>query len=216
MSGGGGTLLQSNIILHGPPGAGKTSLKQIVIGLPPLSKEMQSATNILDNAVRAVSTDKMHQFSVIENDKMLDMLADEIDYHGKQGNEITSEYNQTLPVEGLMSKIFRIMPSFTKLPVTMSDALSSLSLDSPSIPTPIQSIRERLGRAAGPVKIYNSSWHHIVDSGGQPQFMDILPLVYQSPSLNVVVIRLTDIVLMKNLKCVFTRKVEMSTLYPID
>ena len=211
MSGGGGKLLQSNIILHGPPGAGKTSLKQVMIGFPPLSKEMQSATNILDNAVRAVSTNKMHQFSVIENDKMLDMLAEEVDYHAKQGDDITSEYSQS---EGLMSKIFRIRPSFTKpAPVTMSDALSSpLSLDSPSKPTPIQSIRERLGRATGPVKIYDSSWHHIVDSGGQPQFMDILPLVYQSPSLNVVVIRLTDGLDEKSKVCFYEKGRDVYTL----
>ena len=56
----------------------------------------------------------------------------------------------------------------------------------------VLSIKERLDRATGPVKIYDSTWHNVVDSGGQPQFMDILPLVYRSPSLNVVVVRLTD------------------------
>ena len=40
--------------------------------------------------------------------------------------------------------------------------------------------------------MFNSKWYHLIDSGGQPQFYDILPLVYRSPSLNLVVIRLTE------------------------
>ena len=216
MSEGGGELLQSNIILHGPPGAGKTSLKQLMIGLPPLPKEKQFATNIIDNAVRAVSTDNVRQFSVIENDKMLDMLAEEVDSHvtmSKQGDHgpISTEYRAVRAPEGIMSKLFRIKPSFSKPSLdVISSCHDSTDPSKPSLP--IQSIRERLGRATGPVKIYDSSWHHIVDSGGQPQFMDILPLVYQSPSLNIIVIRLTDDLDDKSKVCFYEEGSDVYTL----
>ena len=32
----------------------------------------------------------------------------------------------------------------------------------------------------------------MIDSGGQPQFSDILPLVHRCPSLNIAVVRLTE------------------------
>ena len=43
MSEGGGNLSQSNIVMHGPPGAGKTSLKRVILGQPPLPKEEQNS-----------------------------------------------------------------------------------------------------------------------------------------------------------------------------
>ena len=75
MSEGGGNLSQSNIVMHGPPGAGKTSLKRVILGQPPLSKKEQNSTNIIENAVRAVRTEQLKQFEVVDNEQMIVNLA---------------------------------------------------------------------------------------------------------------------------------------------
>ena len=39
-------------------------------------------------------------------------------------------------------------------------------------------------------KIFDVDWIHLIDSGGQPQFLDILPLLFRTESLHIVVTRL--------------------------
>ena len=54
------------------------------------------------------------------------------------------------------------------------------------------SIRKKLLETEPSSRIFDSHWHHYVDSGGQPQFLDVLPLLYRSPSHCIVVIRLSE------------------------
>ena len=198
MEEGEGDLVQSNIVLHGPPGAGKSSVKRLIIGLPPLPKEKHTATDIVENAVRAISTSQMKHFKVIENEELIGMIANEVDRHKPQiKEEEKHSNNQTKPAASGKEPL-----QSTAKPAPVSTTVSSSSSfhsDEGSLPpqvslkaASIQSIRDRLSKARGPVKIFDSHWHHVVDSGGQPQFQDILPLVYRNPSFNIVVVRLTD------------------------
>ena len=198
MEEGEGDLVQSNIVLHGPPGAGKSSVKRLIIGLPPLPKEEQNATDIMENAVRAVCTSQMKHFKVIENEELIDMIANEVDRHKPQiKEEEEHSNNQTKPAASENEHLQSIAkPAPVSTTVSISFGLQS---DEGSLPqqislkaASIHSIRDKLSKARGPVKIFDSHWHHVVDSGGQPQFQDILPLVYRNPSFNIVVVRLTD------------------------
>ena len=80
-----------NITMHGPPGAGKTSLKRLIIGLSPLPPEEQNATDIVENAVRAVSTDRFIadggrsvMLTEVDNKELIKMLARKIESHQTQ------------------------------------------------------------------------------------------------------------------------------------
>ena len=198
MEEGEGDLVQSNIVLHGPPGAGKSSVKRLIIGLPPLPKEKHTATDIVENAVRAISTSQMKHFKVIENEELIGMIANEVDHHKPQiKEEGKHSNNQTkLTASGKEPVQSTAKPAPVSTTVNIGSSFQSdegslypqVSLKAASI----QSIRDRLSKARGPVKIFDSHWHHVVDSGGQPQFQDILPLVYCNPSFNIVVVRLTD------------------------
>ena len=198
MEEGEGDLVQSNIVLHGPPGAGKSSVKRLIIGLPPLPKEKHTSTNIVENAVRAISTSQIKHFQVIENEELIGMIANEVDHHKPQiKEEEKHSNNQSKPA---VSENKPLLSTAKPAPVSITvNKGSSLQSDKGSLPpqvslkaASIQSIRNMLSKARGPVKIFDSHWHHVVDSGGQPQFQDILPLVYRNPSFNIVVVRLTD------------------------
>ena len=196
MEEGGGKLIQSNIVLHGPPGAGKTSVKRLMIGLPALSKKEQTATNILDNAVRTICIDKMRQFEIIKNDDLIDMIAAEVEKQGsnRKGNKCTKSPFTSGDVHTGTSLANENPSASTTYSTARLATKSSLqaSLKAISNTASIKSIKDSLGKKRGCVKLFDSHWHHVIDSGGQPQFQDILPLVYRSPSLNIVVIRLTD------------------------
>ena len=64
--------------------------------------------------------------------------------------------------------------------------------DNLSQPTALHSINNKLKSVTPSSEMFDSQWYHLIDSGGQPQFYDILPLVYRSPAINIVVIRLTE------------------------
>ena len=84
-------------------------------------------------------------------------------------------------------------PTMSNPPVSFEEDDSSASQIQVSTSTAVMlSIIGSLKHANASFELFNSHWYHVVDSGGQPQFLDIFPLVYRSPSLSIVVIRLTD------------------------
>ena len=202
MKEGGGELFLSNIVLHGPPGAGKSSLKRIIIGQPPLPKHKQNATDILEKSVRAVCIDRVTAstiasglFEVVDNEQIIERLAGEVKRHceGKVDKPISSVPSQSSSVGTpvLVTEIPSI--SVSSINPATSEGEISRSKDIPSVLTSAEeSIKKKLMDAKTSSKMFNSHWHHYVDSGGQPQFLDVLPLLYRSPSHFIVVIRMTE------------------------
>ena len=201
MKEGGGELFLSNIVLHGPPGAGKSSLKRIIIGQPSLPKHKQNATDILEKSVRAVCIDRVTAsttanglFEVVDNEQIIERLAGEVETlrKGKVNKPISSVPSQSSFVDTpvLITEIPTISVS------SINSSTSEGEVPSKNIPPVLtsaeESIKKKLVDAKTSSKMFNSHWHHYVDSGGQPQFLDVLPLLYRSPSHFIVVMRLTE------------------------
>ena len=84
MEEGGGKLNPCTITLHGPPGVGKTSLKRVILGQPPLPKEKQNSTNIMENPARAISTNRLtaaggQLLMEVNNMEFIKMLAKNVE-----------------------------------------------------------------------------------------------------------------------------------------
>ena len=201
MKEGGGELFQSNIVLHGPPGAGKSSVKRIIIGQPPLPKYKQNATDILEKSVRAVCIDRVTAsntasglFEVVDNEQIIERIAGEVKAlrEGKFDKPISSVPSQSSFVDTpvLVAEIPTISVSSLNPATSESEVPSK---DTPLVLTSAEeSIKKKLMDDKTTSKMFNSHWHHYVDSGGQPQFLDVLPLLYRSPSHFIVVMRMTE------------------------
>ena len=108
MKEGGGKMKTCNTILHGPPGVGKSSLKRLILGQPPLPKEKQNATNIVETAARALSTDRYTAkgrklLAEVDNTEMIKMLAKKaeslrLNSHKSQHHDITHHH---IPVSAI-------------------------------------------------------------------------------------------------------------------
>ena len=181
MSEGGGNLSQSNIVMHGPPGAGKTSLKRVILGQSPLPKEEQNSTDIIENAVRAVRIDQLKQFEVVDNQQMIENLARAVQALS------TKKYPKVQPIRKSQTTSSDIEGA--ALFLYDDEDLPDIQIsDNPSQPTALHSINNKLKYVTPSSEMFDSQWYHLIDSGGQPQFYDILPLVYRSPAINIVVI----------------------------
>ena len=115
---GGGKMKPCNITLHGPPGVGKTSLKRVILGQPPLSKEKQNGTPIIENAARAVNTSRFTAngkklLAEVNNHDLIKMLAKKaksIHLNRKKPKEPDStQQQQHIPVSVIYLLIFACM-----------------------------------------------------------------------------------------------------------
>ena len=114
MKEGGGKMKPCNITLHGPPGVGKTSLKRVNLGQPPLPKEKQNATPIIENAARAVNTSRFtangrKMLAEVNNHDLIKMLAKKaksIHLNGNKPKEPDSTQQQHIPVSVIYLLIF--------------------------------------------------------------------------------------------------------------
>ena len=56
----------------------------------------------------------------------------------------------------------------------------------------MRSIKEQLPKVKPSTELFDVDWMYLLDSGGQPQFLDVLPLLFRNESLHIVVTRLTE------------------------
>ena len=211
MANGGGSLTHLNIILHGPPGSGKSSLKRVILGEDPLPEWLQNSTDIMENAVRAVSLDRIKQFAVVEKEYLIDLLAETMLQHIEEHQQTIKCDNQPIAVDNSLpdrenpDRENQSSPSQSN--ETMTTITSSITTDTPStshstsaVPQAgfsntcsLLRIRTRVRPDIRPsADFFDSKWHHLIDSGGQQQFQDILPLVYNSPAMQIILMRLTE------------------------
>ncbi len=65
-------------------------------------------------------------------------------------------------------------------------------------------MKQYLSIAKSSINLFNLDWIHMVDSGGQPPFSHILPLLFQSETLYIVVIRFDQDLDVKQNNCYYS------------
>ena len=176
--------------MHGAPAVGKSSLDRLLQALPPLSKSQQHSTEIFRNPVRLINTNQLtltgkHALERVDERKVMRMIAEQIT---RQKKKSTSEITPLTEITKIRSPL-PVASSKT----SSSGKVSTSQTDKVVVSDVVKGIAAELSK----VNTYSSDLFshrlfHIVDSGGQPQFTDVLPLMFPKVSLHFVVIRLDE------------------------
>ena len=203
-----GIMKISRVLLHGAPRVGKTCVKRLIMNQPPVK---QQSTRLVEDPVRAISTKKLvskDQVSLEEMDelKMMEMIKNEIHKSTKKSKNrkgiptaaattkpTTNSSKPDKPATSNQTTITDNKPSSNPPPSskkTSSKFLSKIAADLDSVKPNTPSLLD-------------CHHVHLVDSGGQQQFSNLLPLVLQSQSHHhMVVIRLDKMLHDKSENCV--------------
>ena len=204
-----GRMKISCFLLHGAPRVGKTCVKRLVLNQP---AKRQDSTRFIEDPVRAISTCKtisVDQTSLEEMDeeKVITMIQNEVHKATKKRESVptattvknpsitASKPQSTKPASSNQATVTNNPPSNPSLQHTTtrkskpSKLLSKIAADLHSIKSNAPSL-------------FDCHHVHLVDSGGQPQFSNLLPLVLQSQSHHMVVIRLDKMLHDKPENCV--------------
>ena len=182
---------------------------------------MQNSTPIVEQPARAITTSKVglkdnsNTLEIINENKLLELLAGHVkqqdtkvntdsfasSMHTSRSADISSQ-NITTPSNNVCAS------ANAPVHVYNYDEIASVPVPAPPsspaasgnhAPLSVQmthvllDVADTLKHYEGFSKnIFDMHWFHIIDSGGQPQFQDVLPLLFQIQSLHIVVIRLNE------------------------
>ena len=161
--------------MHGAPAVGKSSLVQLLQRLPPLPKSQQHSTEVFQNPVRLINTDQFNLtgknvLERVDERKVMRMIA----------AQITRQKTQSpLPVASNKTSSPGKVSTRQTDTVVVSDVVKGIAAELSKVNTHT-------------ANLFRHHLFHIVDSGGQPQFTDVLPLMFPKVSLHIVVIRLDE------------------------
>ena len=209
MAEGGGELFQCNLVFHGPPGSGKSSTQDTILGEPPRPKHKQNATDIVAKSVRTVCiaaiTDD-NQLIKVTNHDMIDRLTGEVnvpvednkpdDQHLSKSDNPSSSIITTGEYLAVSLEETSDSTSAAKVPSSSDEAFQDPSKHHRPLNTKTEKLLKQ--RLLDPSKrnrsrrVFNSHWLHYIDSGGQPQYLDTFPMMYRSPAHFVVVMNVTE------------------------
>ncbi len=227
MTGAKGKMKVACFLLHGAPCAGKTSAKRLLLGLPPLDRG--NSTTFMEDVVKAIRNigtikviavnDSCLELEVMDGKKMIQMIQREIKKFLAENKEASQEKSKSNKESSPASPRYTTNDTVhDHCPATPTPDPSHSSPDEgkssppPITESPNPSRSEVLRDIATDLDSIESSTdgptlfqcHHIniVDSGGQPQFSNLLPLVFLSQlHHHLVTIRLDQLLSDKPINC---------------
>ena len=192
-------------VFTGPPGVGKTSLKFLLLGKPPPGLRTSTPCAERPVRVRVVSGTRIQLYiggwKVVDEHELLEMLSGAIPILCDESTEDQVELIESLLQHNIIEKATPDhKPAASQpdqsTPSTQHEA--PLSTSTEALDLAITSLLDQLTKAIScqgenvSRELIDSDWIHIIDSGGQPQFHDLLPIFIHNTCSTIFVQRLNE------------------------
>lgn len=190
------------ILIIGPPGAGKTGVKQLLLGMPPPDK--RSSTPIATEASRAIAETQegLVVWKEVDTNAMLDILAQAIKHiqSGLPNPSLTTSVSSlSLRPSGSNNNSKLLSSSGQEESLYHSSIRNWFhapkGLESPTKLKPVTSSDRILEKMLFKDKedcSEQKTWIYCVDCGGERAYLDILPAFVRGSTVNVLALDLSD------------------------
>ena len=199
------------VLVTGAAGSGKTTLKYRLFGEEPPS--LRCSTALAEAAIRAISreivgTDQTGWFRVTP-DELMGMLGEALKagVPTDRSKTLSSGAPQVATQKKKGNSSFGMQPKTTHVAVgnsplptsratTVSPHVASVHVSQTSTSAQVSSSKQQLvqlvEKSKGSKHFLELQWIHFVDSGGQPQFHDILPAFIRNTTTTIFVMKLSE------------------------
>ena len=198
------------MVICGPPCVGKTAFKNLLLNKPWTFKH--NSTPIADRPVQAIERIAAGEntWEEVTEEDLLHMLSDAIEKPTLQKelstDAITPAFSPQLNLTELSHDGTPSPSSPSHDLLTLAQALSILQVPTSTDTAPqpnrdidffSKKIMKQLGTAkkskrSQSQKLHEATWIHLLDSGGQPQFTDLLRMFVRDNSLYIIVMKATE------------------------
>ena len=176
----------------GSPGVGKTSFKSLLFNWEPVLKHHSTAISTVP--VRAMITSRMAEkadgeWLDIDNnpEQLFHMLADAIKCLAKNDDKVLSLVSSAEVKTSAMQEA-----NVTEEQPAPSPMLSAPVPDPVLDPSEVQDVVDLLPQVEGVGKLFDTNWAYMLDTGGQPQFVDVSRAFVRTNSVYFLLTKLTE------------------------
>ena len=186
------------IVLNGIAGSGKSSFKRLVLNLPP--EEVRVSTGVADASIRNISisratVDDDVQWEITESNELLLMLADAIKKLPKKESSLAVKPSHIVHGSDYSSNVIDHEPG---IPNPLVSPAQPSHDDSPKESTSAltdefdfnDSFLPLIKKSKGSLRLLDVHWVYLIDTGGQPQFLQLLPAFIKNISSCVCFVKL--------------------------
>ena len=186
----------------GAPGSGKTQLRYLLYGLIP--PNVRISTACIEEAQRAVISDlnsedpKEVKWKLVDSGKLKEMVAEGVSAGVEGIDDPTSSFTPHQPGTKQLGEDTASQFVDTVMPITEATDKPEQRVktkpthrSTPELPetADILKLMKTMSASKQPLRVH---WMHFIDSGGQPQFLEILPAFICNISLLLLLVKLSE------------------------
>ena len=184
----------SKVVTSGAAGSGKTCTKHVLLGETPPAERTSTPLFDVSEVFRDISrelvaTDKLAQWFRVSYDHLNTMIAKAI----KKGVSHEDALHKEISDDGdlVSEQIHQLKPAIRDPSIERTEP-GMKEVTSTSKHTTRQEILQLMEENTGSDELMRLHWIYFIDSGGQPQFHDLLPAFVKNKSAIMLIIKLSE------------------------
>ena len=188
------------ILIIGAAGVGKTHLLHLLLNKPP--PDVRHSTPVMERPIQVIQTTLKHSsFESLTDKELYELLAQTVNKTAADSNikmkpvvnsaisQVSHNASTTKPTLSESTDVHSNSQNFSH---KSKKDHTSYTIDPPVLSEVEEKMVPFIAKTKNAAPILDVDWIYFIDSGGQPQFHQLLPAFIHHTNLNIFVLRLCD------------------------